>query len=379
MRAHYSVVSTSSALILAIFLTILAGCSALGIESKRVDYKSGAVKAPPLDVPPDLTALIAGDRYVIPDSGGEIVANYSDYSKGEPARKQPAQPAVLPEVPNVYLERSGADRWLVAEDKAENVWAKVKAFWQESGFTILTDNPRAGLIETDWAENRAQIPQGGFRAIIGKVFDKVYSSGEKDSYRTRLERKKDGSGTEIHIRHRGMVEVFSADKTTSKWQPRPNDPEMEAAMLQMLMVRLGGAATIQSAIQTESEMLGEVAPQIETLTNGSKNMLLNEPFDKCWRRVGLALERAAMVVSDKDRAKGIYFVNISKKTEPKQKSLIERLKFWRSDEAADKPETYQVLVFEVNAVCRVSAVNKGEAKDETTTQIVESLYQQLKK
>lgn len=377
MRAHHPAVSAFSLLAVFFFLLALAGCSAVGIESKRIDYKSGSAKAPPLDVPPDLTALAAGDRYVIPDSGGETVTSFSEYSKGSPLRQQPAQPAVLPEVPTIRLERSGSERWLLVQDKPENVWPKVKAFWQENGFSILTDKPDAGLIETDWVENRAKIPQGGLRAVIGKVFDKLYSSGEKDSYRTRLERRKDDAGTEIHIRHRGMAEVFNEDKSTSKWQPRPNDPEMEASMLQMLMARLGGNAAAQSAVlDATSVPLGEVVSKLEVLEGGSKALLLNEPFDKCWRRVGLALESAGIVLVDKNRDEGVYFVSMSRKPEQK-KSLFERLQFWR-DEEASKPEPYQVVVVETNGVCNVSAVNKDDKKDEATTRAAELMYEQLK-
>ena len=366
-----------------VFLLALTGCSAVGIENKRIDYKAGSVKARPLDVPPDLTALVAGDRFVIPDSGGEIVTSYSEYSKGDPTQQRAAPPlAVLPEVPNVQMERSGTERWLVIGEKAETVWPKIKAFWQENGFTIVTDNPAAGLIETDWAENRAKIPQGGLRSVIGKVFGKLYSSGEKDSYRTRLERKKDDSGTEIYISHRGMAEVFSEDKSTSAWQPRPNDPEMEAAMLQLLMARLGGSAAAQSAVSdSTASSLGTVTPQLELFGNGSKTLLLNEPFDKCWRRVGLALENAAITVSDMDRTKGKYFINLSNKTDQKivqKKGLLERLKFWR-DEDVKKSELYQILVVDVNGVCRVNAITEDERKNETTTVIIETLYQQLNK
>ena len=361
--------------LLSVVILALAGCKAAGIESKRVDYKAGAVRAPSLEVPPDLTALIAGDRYVIPDSGGEIVTSFSEYSRGDP-RQNPNQPIVLPEVPNVYMERSGTDRWLVVNDRAENVWPKVKAFWQESGFTILSENPAAGLIETDWAENRAKIPQGGLRSVIGKVFSKLYSSGEKDSYRTRLERKKEGASTEIYVRHRGMAEVFTAnDKSNTAWQPQPSDPEMEAAMLQLLMVRLGGSVTQSAVADTSSETLGKVTPKLEVFANGGNVLLLNEPFDKCWRRVGLALEKVGLSVADKDRAQGQYFINMNSK-QSEQKTWAERLKFWRQKPVI-KPELYQVRVYELNSVCRVNAINKDESKDQTTTQILQMLYKEI--
>ena len=139
-------------------------------------------------------------------------------------------------------------------------------------------------METDWAENRAKIPQGGIRNVIGKVFDNIYSSGERDQYRARLERGKDGASTEIYITHRGMEEVLSADKNTSKWKARANDPEMEAIMLQRLMVRFGG-----SEAQAASESGPAGAATLQEIFDGSKIIVVNDVFDRSWRRVGLAI------------------------------------------------------------------------------------------
>ena len=154
---------------------------------------------------------------------------------------------------------------------------------------------------------------------------------------------------------------------------------MEAAMLQLLMVRLGGSATAQSAVADASSVtLGEVAPQLEVFANGGKVLLLNEPFDKCWRRVGLALEKSGLPVADKDRAQGQYFINMNGKPSEQKKTWGERLKFWRQEPVV-KPELYQVRIFETNSACRVNAINKDESKDQTTNQILELLYKQISK
>ena len=351
-------------------LLALSGCSA--VESKRVDYKSGAGKVQPLDVPPDLTTPEAGDRYTIPENGGEAVAVYSDYSKGGTAPQPGVASNVLPEIKTVRLERTGPQRWLVVADRAENVWPLVKAFWLENSFTIQTDNPEAGLMETDWQVNRS-------------VKGKVYSSDEKDMYRTRLERGKDGNSTEIYISHRGMEEVQNADKNGYAWRSRGHDPEMEAGMLQLLMVKLGGgsaAQTIQDAA-TESAQIPLVAPKLQEIEGGGKSILLSEPFDKSWRKVGLALEQAGMVSDDLDRANGVYFVNVRMEIEQK-KSLLERLKFWRKEESG-KPALstgagsarYQVTVHEANMVSEVNALNMAGGRDQTSQLVIESLYKQL--
>lgn len=364
--------------VLPIIILALAGCGSMDLEGKRVDYKSATVKVPSLEVPPDLTAPRTEDRYSIPDSGEETVANYSEFAK-DGTSPQAKAATVLPAVKNVHLERSGPQHWLVVADRAENVWPLIKAFWQEKGFVIKTENPQAGIIETDWAENRAKIPKSGLRSVIGKVFDNLYDSGEKDMYRTRLERSKDGSSTEIYISQYGKEEVLDKDANTSKWQSRPNDPEMEITMLQMLMAKLGGDAEAQAKAQGASaEPARETvaAPRLQTLANGSKAILLSEPFDKSWRKVGLALERAGVVVEDKDRAKGVYFVSITEAA--KEKGWLDKMAFWRKEDSA-KPVHYQVTVHEDNASCEVAASNDKGESNPATQQIIDVLYQNLTK
>lgn len=362
-----------TALSLAMFA--LAGCGSMGLESKRVDYKSDAAKVPSLEVPPDLTVPSSEDHYVIPEDGG-TAASYSAFARDG---STPRSSAVLPESRTVHLERDGARRWLLVNDRAENIWPLIKAFWQENGFAIKTEDPQAGVIETDWAENRAKIPRTGLRSLLGKVLDGLYDSGQKDRYVVRLERSKDGASTEVYITQYGKEEVLSADKSSSIWQSRPNDPELEATMLQMLMAKLGGSdthATAKATVSTEalSEQTTAVAPKLQTLSDGNKSILLSEPFDRSWRIVGLALERAGYAIEDKDRTSGVYFLRA--KGEAREKGWLDKLAFWRSDEA---PKRAQVVVREGNSGCEVTANDGTGASDENTQQLIDSLYKALGK
>jgi outer membrane protein assembly factor BamC len=85
------------------------------------------------------------------------------------------------------------------------------------------------------------------------VIDSVYSTAERDKFRTRLEPGSTPGTTDIFISHRGMYEIFvSEGKDQTKWQPRPPDPELEAEMLRRLMIRLGSeekraTAAVQAA------------------------------------------------------------------------------------------------------------------------------------
>ncbi len=374
-------------------LLILAGCSVIGIENQRVDYKSAAKKMPTLEVPPDLTTPETKNQHTIPGSDGKVVANFSDFAKGGQVAQAGGDTSVLPEVKNVHLERSGTQRWLVVGGKVENVWPLVKEFWQEQGFIIKSDNPAAGLIETDWTERRAKIQKTGLSKMLGKIFDKLNSSGEQDMYRTRFERSKDGSSSEIYISHRGMEEVLDVDKNGYKWRQRPGDPELEASMLQLLMIKLSGGTEnqVQAGQIPKSQETGAKSPLgVATMPklkeiNGNKIIMLNEPFDKSWRKVGLALDQTGIEVKDKDRVSGIYFVSASKDIAMK-KSWVNDLMFWRDDSdpkstknAVEGATRYQVTVRENNAGCEVSVLKGDGGKDQVSQRIMESLYKQLTK
>jgi len=210
---------------------LLTGCGSSLMESNKIEYKS-AGKLPPLEIPPDLASPTRDDRYAVPDVNPTGVATYSAYSS-ERAGRSPgaATSAILPSVDKVRIQRSGTQRWLVVPEAPEKVWPVVKDFWQELGFLIKIEQVEVGVMETDWAENRAKIPQDAIRNILGRVMDGAYSTGERDKFRTRLERGSEPGTTEIYISHRGVEEVYtSSAKDSTTWQPRPSDPELEAEL-----------------------------------------------------------------------------------------------------------------------------------------------------
>lgn len=350
----------------------------MGEDGRRIDYKAATVKLPPLEVPPDLTTPGTEEQYVIPESGSETVTSYSDYARSG-VTPQVRASAVLPEPQNVRMERNGQQRWLAVDGRAENIWPLVKTFWQERGFAIRMDDPQAGILETDWAENRANIPRGGLRSIIGKVFDNLYDSGKRDMYRTRLERVKDGSGTEIYISHYGKEEFLDKDGVAPKWRSMPSDPEMEIAMLQMLMVKLGGVEETQSKEKDTSSIPGGDSvdvPKLQELADGGRAIYLEDSFDRGWRKVNLALERAGIPVEDKDRVNGVLYLRISEAA--KEKSFFSKLAFWKKEESS-KVRRYQVTVQESGAGCQVVASYGKDEFNATTQRIIDTLYSNIGK
>ena len=298
----HSAVGTLTALAVA----TLSGCSVL--EPDKIDYKS-AGKGTSLVIPPDLTQLSRDTRYVVP--GTAVTASSMESSK-----VGTAVPTAAAAVGDVRMERSGNQRWLVVSRTADKVWPAVHDFWQENGFFLTMDQQDLGIMETDWAENRAKLPQDFIRSTIGKVFDGLYSTGERDRFRTRLERNVDG-GTEIYVSHRGMQEVYiTQERDQTSWQARPADPELEAEFLRRLMVRLGVAQEVSKTLVAAGV---KTTSRIGTI-NGQPVVLVDDGFDRAWRRVGLSLDRTGFTVEDRDRSKGTYFVRYiepsTDKTEP---------------------------------------------------------------
>ncbi|MDP2254180.1 MAG: outer membrane protein assembly factor BamC, partial [Thiobacillus sp.] len=186
--------------LLPLFLMLSLAMSGCGMtESKKIDYKS-AGKLPTLEMPPDLTAPAADNRYAIPDAQGSGAATLSTYSQERKTAPSGVQ-ALLPAQDTARIERAGTQRWLVVQATPQQVWPVIKDFWQETGFVVNLESPETGVIETDWAENRANIPQDVIRRTIGKVIDRMYSTAERDKFRTRIESS--GAGTEIYVSHRG--------------------------------------------------------------------------------------------------------------------------------------------------------------------------------
>ena len=283
--------------LLAAATLVVSGCSML--QEDKIDYKS-AKRGSTLDVPPDLSQLNRESRYNVPGS----VVTASGYQTAQPAQATAASTAAV-NVGDVRIERAGNQRWLVVNRPADKLWSPVRDFWQENGFLLDLDQEGLGIMETDWAENRAKLPQDFIRATIGKVFENLYSTGERDRFRTRLERTANGA-TEIYISHRGMVEVYSnKEKDQTVWQPRPADPELETDFLRRLMVKLGVTEAQAQAVAATAPV--QAAARVTTVNNVPV-VQFDDNFDRAWRRVGLSLDRTGFTVEDRDRSQGLYFV-----------------------------------------------------------------------
>ena len=356
-------------------LLALAGCSVL--EPDKIDYKSSG-RGVSLEVPPDLTQLPGQSRYAV--TGGSVTA--SGYQAGQAATVAAGAPTAVNTIADVHFMREAGERWLRVDRPADKLWGPVRDFWIENGFLMAVDQANMGLMETDWAENRAKIPQDFIRNTLGKIFDSLYSTGERDKFRTRLERNAAG-GTDIFITHRGMEEVYSsARRDSTMWQPRARDPDLEAEFLRRLMVALGVSQEQSKAMLAAAAGGSQPAAaqaRAVALPGGVPAVQLGDDFDRAWRRVGLALDRTGFTVEDRDRSKGIYFVRYVDPTVEKKEPGFFGKMFGRGSQQLPTSQ-YQIAVRSEGQNSQVTVLDRNGAPAPTADaqRIVKVLADELR-
>ena len=407
-----------------LLLAVLTGCDSIPFIDNTSDYK-GAGRSRPLEVPPDLTASPVSDSYSIPGS-----TSYSTYSQAQEGQEVGVE-KVLPTPDGVRLERAGAQRWLVVSAPAEKVWPVIREFWIEQGFAVRVENAQTGVMETEWIDADAVKKDESGNALdkFDKWLDKLSGFADKKKFRTRLDRGAEAGTTEIYMTHRSVTgapddgknrvqtqlgEIETGYRADAKAAPEADarDEELDAELLRRLMVKLGIEEQRSKSIMAETVTLKRA--EVVKEADGSASLVLSDPFDRAWRRVGLALDRIGFVIEDKDRSNGVFFVRYAdvdiddapkkkkglfetlkfwgdddeeKSTattaKKEEKSMVEKLKFWGDDDkkTVNPDKQYRIKVADgdkENAIVSVVDTEGNRVRTTTANRIVALMYEQLK-
>lgn len=341
------------AAILVTALAALAACSTRFdsvLPDRRPDYRQSTLTRP-LEVPPDLTSSTIDDTLMVPEidpAGSASLSTYASERGGVAGTPIQTAQAVLPPQPGITVMQDGDRRWLVVAAPPEQVWPRVREFWTSNGFNLKREDPTIGIMETDWMENRADIPEDGIRRVLKRFLDMAYSAPTRDRFRIRLERSPDGQNTEVYLSHSGVEEVAvggaSASATnTFIWQQRPPSPELEAEMLNRLTVYLGASerrAETQLA-RAETPTTGPRSRLVEQ--GGETRLIVDEEYSRAWRLVGLALDGGNYAVEEQSRSQGLYVVEyrdpLLENQKPGEGGFFSRLAFWRDEAKVPPPGT----------------------------------------
>ena len=401
----------------------LAGCDSIPFIDTTSDYKA-AGRGKPLEVPPDLTSVSASDTYNVPGS-----ATYSQYSEGQGQQEQDAE-KLLPDGNGVKLERAGSQRWLVVQAAPEKVWPVVREFWNDMGFAVRIENTQTGVMETEWvdASNLTKDKDGNYIDKFQGWLDKLNALNTRQKFRTRIDRGGDEGTTEIYLSHRAIADAVSDDKEKVRTRfgeiengykldspesrkardTRAEAEDIDAELLRRLMVRLGVEEKQSQAIMASAN--NEKRASLGKDKSGNATLTVNDPFDRAWRRVGLALDRVGFLVEDKDRTRGVFYVRYSDiaaedaNGPQKKKGLLSKLKFWGDDDddqdkkpvaddnkddkkrsfwgndKSDREKQYRIQVEHGDETSQITVADKNGKPDNSPTagRILSMLFDQLK-
>ena len=245
-------------------LSLLTGCSYFGFgkdKGSSLDETPAALAIPPnLSVPKDSGIL------TIPEPN---ITNSS----------QAVEKRVLQKPEYISLLRDGNNYWIEVAGDRENIWDSLLKFWEETEIKLRVKNKAHGIIETRWFSGD----------------DQRFASETKNKFRLRIE--ENTKGLELYITHYGAIATDTGgDKPT--WSNRERDRDLEVEFLHQIADYLNRAQTKVSLTQKQTSQYNL----------NDENLVITEEFKQAWRKVGIALEQANILISDRDRNKGIYFV-----------------------------------------------------------------------
>ncbi len=367
---------------------LLIGCGTVEVNKylpdKAVEYKREKQAERNLEIPPDLTVRSINDRLAIPGSSSGVVTNYSEYATDRKIRgvsSSGRSKLVMPENPNIQLERDGNKRWIVVDADADIIWDRLIDFWQDQGILLEEQDPELGIMRTSWIENRANIAGGPITNVLRGALDSLYDTSLRDQYRLRIERISQGK-TEIFMTHYGMEEIVTSNANergeTFAWTTRERDPELEIVMIKRVMVFLGAAEARANAQVASAKKAKRALSQLVQGADGTK-LIIDDDFARSWRLIGLSLDRIGFAVEDRNRSQGIYYVRYNDPAVRADNSgIVSSLKFWGNDKK-EKSKSFSIIIRSESdrTVVRVFRENGKESAGDTGKRILTLLKEEV--
>ena len=278
---------------------LLVGCF---FQQEAPDYRD-ATDLPPLELPPDLSAPSSASQINIPDANTSAAgaATPQQPAVGETsaaaAVTSGATPgAVLPNFRVAQMRRDGRLQWLEVAADPESIWPELETFWSEQGAEVRRNEPRIGVMETEWHDDESlDLPEG------------VVALPTQSKFRVRLEHA--GAATNVFVTHRLARQSGETDDGLPAWVQDDGDSELEAEMLSRLLVFLGDRLKTVAPAQPAAAPAAVGPPSVSLRTlAGVPVLTVGDQLGRTWPRARDALGQAGFALRQADQAKGIFHV-----------------------------------------------------------------------
>lgn len=300
----------------------LGGCISLdkeeekqaGLGERSINYYSDKTVTS-LEIPPDLTKPSSQNAFKL----SEYVSVQEDtisFSEKDNAIKEAS--SILRAPSNVEVKKAGERRWLVVDKKPDAVWNLSKSFFKSHGFSIKKTNKKIGIMETDYLESHAEIPDqslGIIRSMLKKALKARYALPIVDKYRIRIEPTDNGNKSEVYLTLTSMVEVITGEGGEAEntiWQSQEKDQDLETEMLYRLMTFLGSDHAIAREKIIAAKEEKNLAVSVTDGVGGYAKLVFSLNQYDTWDNIGWALDQLEVDVEDKDVKEGSFYINVAR-------------------------------------------------------------------
>jgi len=295
------------------------------IKQNRIDNKEVKINyfsdksLTPLEVPPDLTSPSYENAFRIQAFVEDIDLNVVNLSNTEKISE--INQKILEVPARIEIKSAGTRKWLIVEKEPELVWDLAKQFLREQGFSLKKIDKKLGLIETNYLENKPDIPassMGFIRSMLASQIDNVsYTLPSVDSYSLRIEPIKKGKSTEVYLSISSMAEVItnSGGQESTLWQFKERNISLETEMLYKLMIYLGSDSAEAREKILAAQKNSKISINQTTDINGFSKLLINFGIEETWDNVSWAINNINLEVESKDVKEKSFYINAARSSD----------------------------------------------------------------
>ena len=293
-----------------LLLFSLSGCSGMTDYVKNIisdprneklvyktdeDYSSSQID---LVIPPNLNRPKTIDALMLP----EVIDNDSDKLF-----------TIDTKLEGIKIYKQGQDMFLSVETEDKLIlWNRIKSFWLEEGFQLLSEDLTISSMKTNYLENLSEVQLGAIQRVVGRYVPLLVSPETRDSYKTRIIKK--DNGFDIVVSHYGK-EFMSDGDSEFRWQNRPRDNEFQNEMISRMYIYLGGNEAKNSGYIIAKTTGIRNTVSIYTDEQGLQTLYIPDIYERVYPSIVSSLDILGVKILDNNQSNGLIKISMDDKAE----------------------------------------------------------------
>ena len=293
-----------------LLLLTLSGCSGMTDYVKNIisdprneklvyktdeDYSSSQID---LVIPPNLNTPKTIDALMLP----EVIDNDSDKLF-----------TIDTKLEGIKIYKQGQDMFLSVETQDKLIlWNRIKSFWLEEGFQLLSEDLTISSMRTNYLENLSEVQLGAIQRVVGRYVPLLVSPETRDSYKTRIIKK--DNGFDIVVSHYGK-EFMSDGDSEFRWQNRPRDNEFQNEMISRMYIYLGGNEAKNSGYIIAKATGIRNTVSIYTDEQGLQTLYIPDIYERVYPSIVSSLDILGVKILDNNQSNGLIKISMDDKAE----------------------------------------------------------------